>query len=388
MAYSEIIKKIIKENDSNIEVGEGSGVNDLLIKPLSSVFSYYHNKVSDIEDFIVFKDPSNVSNDVMDALASNFLLSRKEGNVSRGYVKISFEKPQSLTLPKNTKFSTSDGKIYNSSKQYSITKSQMSANLENSLYLTGLIAVEAEEAGEDYTIRTNEINEIVDASFNYVSVWNPSNFSKGEDSETNEELYNRILLSVTNETASSETSVKNILGKSFEFKDLSIKGFGDEEMLRDIVYSGIEFDSYVKLDLFGKRNGFSTNPHNENISGFFTFSGIEPPDITSVTLSELSDSQYQALYKKDNGLSANVGSLKIVDDDFSDPSISSNWTRSDSKTGYGVLRHPDEINLENSSIQLGLQTGEVSSSEINVSYTEVKSISDDMKNLVELMGIE
>jgi hypothetical protein len=376
-----LIKDIIKNSDPDLDISEGSGLNDILIKPLSTIMGYYHTKLGALEQSLTLQDIENMSEDELDALASNYLITRRTGNRSTGYVKISFDYARSLTLPINTKFSTASGKIFNTTRQYSISISQMTFNSQGGYYQTGAIAVEADEEGEDYTIGPNEINQIVGVDFDYVKTWNPSSFSRGEDSETNLEVYNRVLESATNETAMSELSIKKILGKSYTFKDITVKGYGDEEMLRDLKFIGVDFATYVKLDFFGKQRGFYEPPYNENIAGAFVVSGQEPPEISNVSLNELSNTAYQALYKKDNGLAANTSSLNVLDETFSGQEINQSWIKSDATLGKGVLKHPLEIQLDNETVRLGLEPHEVTATEVNVNIEEVQKITEEVNQL-------
>lgn len=382
MDTKQVVKDIINTNDPNLDTGEGSGLNDILIKPLSTVLGYYENTLGDLQNSMTISDPTLMSDDEMDALASNYLLTRREGNKATGYAKIAFKRATTFTLSANTAMTTTEGKVFYTTQQYSIGSSQMTLNVEAGNYNTGAIPVIAEDEGDDYTIGPDELNGITNATFDYVKVWNPAAFTKGVEKETNQELYDRIVDNYTNEAALSETSYTKILGKHYTFKKISIKGYDDSEMHRDIVYGGVNLDTYVKLDYYGKLRGYSESPYNENIAGTFVISGEEPPNISNVALSEFTTDTYTSIYKLNNGLSAISGSVNLLNETFSGLEIDETWVKSDAQFGYGVLKHPNEITLSNSEAKLGLLPEEVDASELNVGFADVQKIKIRVENIL------
>ena len=354
MNTRDTIKIILQNSDPTLDISEGSGLNDILIKPLSTVLNYYHNIVNGLQSKLSLRDPENMGNDELDAIGANYMVVRKSGEKATGYGKISVTSPISIILPTGTTFTTSDGKLFVTTRQYSISSGQMAQNYTNNVYVTDRIPLEATEKGDEYTIDPEEINDVLNVNFDFIKAWNPEAFSKGVDEESNESFYTRIMESITSETTFSELSFKKILSKQFDFKDLKITGYGDSEMVRDLKIGGVDLINYYKGDYFGKRKGYVSSPYNENIAGFFIVSGQEPPAITNVSLNEYTDSQYLALYAADNGLTTDVESLNLLSDAFDEDNLTTNWFLSDAKIGYNKLKYADEITIENHTVKLGI----------------------------------
>lgn len=370
MDTKQLVRNIIAEYDADIDTSEGSGVTDILINPLSNILDYYKIVLQELENFLSVTDLSSLSESDLDAIASTFLITRKVGSKATGYVKIGFAAPVNLTIQKGQQFKTSDGKYYQTTRQYSMTSGQMSLNTENNYYVTGAIPVEAMASGDDYTIGPNEINEIVNAPFTYLKVFNTTSFSRGVDNETNAELYDRLLASATSDTSLSKLSFKKIIEDHYDIKDLDVKGFGDIEMVRDINYSGVDFGSYTKLDFFGKTQGEDTLPHNQNIAGAFILSGQQPPDFQNLSLNEFDDVQYEGVYRLDDALYANTVSTNLLNETFSEATLSTNWLTSDGELGYGRTKVPEEISVVGSTVRLGI--GEDTEPEIEVVLNQKK----------------
>ena len=216
MDTKQLVKNIITQIDPDIDTSEGSGVTDILINPLGNVLSYYQTILQELENFLSVVDLTTLSETDLDAIASTFLLTRRSGALATGYVKIGFSSAINLTVQKGQQFQTSDGKVFQTTREYSITANQMSLNVENNYFITGAIPVEAMGAGDDYTIGPDEINEVVSPTFTYLKVFNPNSFSRGVDDETNEAFYERLVDSATSDTSLSKLSFKKIISDHYD----------------------------------------------------------------------------------------------------------------------------------------------------------------------------
>lgn len=386
MDTKQLVKNIITQNDPDIDVSEGSGITDILINPLSNVLEYYQTILQELENFLSIVDLTTLSKEDLDAIASTFLLIRRSGSLATGYVKIGFSSATNLTIQKGQQFKTSDGKVFQTAREYSITASQMSLNVENNYYITGSIPIEAMNSGDDYTIGPDEINEIVNATFTYLKVFNPNSFSRGVADETNEAFYERLLNSTTSDTSLSKLSFKKIISDHYDIKDLDVKGFKDIEMVRDINYIGVDFDDYEKLDFFGKVQGDDTLPQNQNIGGAFILSGQQPPDFQNLSLNEFDDIQYKGIYRLDDALYANIVSTNLLNETFNEATLSSNWLTSDGELGYSKLKVPEEISIVSSTAKLGIAEDTEPDIQVVFSQNQLNSVIAQLTKVIESVG--
>jgi hypothetical protein len=386
MDVKQLVKNIITQNDPDIDVSEGSGVTDILINPLSNVLGYYQTILQELENFLSVVDLTALSKEDLDAIASTFLLTRRSGSLATGYVKIGFSSAVNLTIQKGQQFKTSDGKLFQTIREYSITAGQMSLNTENNYFITGAIPVEAMEAGDDYTIGPDEINEVVNSPFSYLKVFNPNSFSRGVDDETNETFYERLVNSATSDTSLSKLSFKKIISDHYDIKDLDVKGFEDIEMVRDINYVGVDFDDYERLDFFGKVQGDDTLPQNQNIAGAFILSGQQPPDFLNLSLNEFDDAQYEGVYRLDDVLYANTVSTNLLNETFSEATLSSNWLTSDGELGYSKLKVPEEISIVSSTAKLGIAEDTEPEIQVVLDQKKLNEIIDQISRVIRSLG--
>jgi hypothetical protein len=95
-------------------------------------------------------------------------------------------------------------------------------------------------------------------------------------------------------------------------------------------------------------------PYNENIGGAFILSGQQPPDFINLSLNEFDDTQYEGVYRLDDALYANIVSTNLLNETFTEATLSSNWLTSDGALGYSKLKVPDQIKVTGSTVRLGI----------------------------------
>jgi hypothetical protein len=381
MNSKEIIKKIIAEKNPDIDISDGSGVTDILVNPLSSVLDYYETTLSDLQHSLSIKNMEDYTDDELESLAENFFIERKTGSNSTGYVKIIFEKPVNITIPPNTIFLSSKNIRFYSIKEYSINSTTMSNNITSGGYETGPINIMSESVGEDQVAQKNEINSIENPNFDYIKVYNELPCLNSVPTESNEDLYNRILLAATTYTALSPASYEKILKDNFDVKNVIVKGFGDKEVTRDIAYEGTGVYNKVTSDYCGKLREYSLEPHNKNFCGYAIYSGEEPPDIYSISLNEITNNNYEGLYKLNDSLKCEINSENLIDENFDSGVLSETWHSSDAYKGIDSLMNEDEIRAYGGSVILGISQETIQNIDVCIARNEFEAIENSVKEL-------
>jgi len=374
MNSKETIKTIIRDANPDIDISDGSGVTDILINPLSSVLNYYEDVLENLQHSLSIKNFEDYSSDELDSIAATFFISRKESLNSNGFVKIIFKSPINITIPSGTVFTSTEGIRFISIKEYSINENNMGSNVVVGGYSTGPIYVSAELPGDDQVADKNEINNIEDFSKEYVKVYNEIPILKDISTESDEDLYNRILLAATTYTANSQSSYEKILKEHFNIKDIVVKGFGDKEVSRDIAYEGTSTYNKITSDFYGKLRSYNSEPHNTNFSGYIIYKEDTPPDINSISLNELTDTDYEGLYKSADSLKATITTDNLIDDSFDSAILSESWHTSDAMLGIDDLANENEIRVDNSAVILGVSEASVENINICMARNELEAI--------------
>ncbi len=362
----EYIKRRIKDFDEGIDTSTGSPIGDLFVNPLSLVIQDNIDFEEHLLSVLGIQDPETLTEDELDALASNFLVTRIDGAKASGYVKLFYSVPTSVTVPLGTIFSTQDGKTYLTTSTYAITRDLMSGNTAGyPYYSTGNIPVESSEYGEEFFTKAYTINSII-STLNPLPamVKNPLAIIGGGDRETNTALKSKIISSSGNQSVASPNGIKKVLQNTFPtITSLTVKANGDAEMLRDITYSGVEVGNYYTSDFNAKVSGLLSYPHNESIAYVGRFEDtdettvVELPD-PSDFIYELTNTSYAGLMKDNDPLYSELGVYNILEENFDETTTATgykkNWIASDGLVSKGNLARAGEIQVDSAAIKLGI----------------------------------
>jgi|AntRauTorckE6833_2_1112554.scaffolds.fasta_scaffold00277_27 hypothetical protein len=234
-----LLIKQIAELDPEIDLGEGSNFRDLFISPVSTLFSNYQSEHNRIVNNLTIKDPTKLTEEELDAIGANFLVTRTEGDYHTGKIKLYFSEPVSLNLPVNTTFYFEDtGYEYETINKYTGTKFAMSQTYDvDGYYSTAEISIRSVRKTADGALSSKTILKSkngVSPSPQRIEV--SSSISGGTARETNSQYYTRILNSVKTSTLASESVIEsNVKAQDSAIETVKVIGSGDALMVRDLL---------------------------------------------------------------------------------------------------------------------------------------------------------
>jgi hypothetical protein len=262
----------LKEYDSTFEVRKGTGFAQLFINPMQFLMQPMVDEAAELviaQSFLRIlqqPDPDTFSEEAVDSLASNFYVTRNPGAVSGGIARVYYSATVDREWPANgTIFTGENNKIYTNPAVFSITAAAMSVNIENGSYYYD-IPVISEELGEDTELAIAGLVSL-DNDPDVLTVANLVAFTGGSSKETNKELIERVRKSIAVRDLVTGKGFSSIMFENFvgTLTELQAIGFGDVEMMRDIVYNthiGGKIDGYFKT--------------NKILPGYKTFAGLLP----------------------------------------------------------------------------------------------------------------
>lgn len=228
---TEFLEDKLKEFNPDIDVSEGTAVRDIFIKPLESVNQPIQDEIINIQKNLSLIEGADLPPEELDRLAANFFVTRREGGKARGSVRIFFSDPIDLFLPQGTVFTAADGQRFLSLIDNQITSIGLRLNIFGQLFFAD-VDVEAESAGESGNIDENFIVEVDEAQDEIVQVTNPAAFTGGFDTETNQELLDRLLEAITIRNLINKPGSKIILLENFNrIADILVVGFNDKQTI-------------------------------------------------------------------------------------------------------------------------------------------------------------
>jgi hypothetical protein len=187
----------------------------------------------------VIKNPELASDEIVNAILSNFQITRRIGSLSTGRVKMVFSKETTQTISTSVVFKTSEGLEFKPSSTFRIIsepKDPMDLKLVNSGVgqYYAIVPVVASSRGADYQIRDGiPLFTSLSSSF-FVAASSFGNFVGGSEDETNEALIARLPEAMAVKNLSSRLSISSTLKSAFsDILDVSTQGASSPVMARN-----------------------------------------------------------------------------------------------------------------------------------------------------------
>jgi hypothetical protein len=393
MNIKELLKQIIQAYDSTIDVSDSSVEADLLLNPAAALLDPFVAQLQFLLNNLGLKTPEAITEEELDAIISNYLIFRNSGGKVTGAVEFFYDEPISLSIPSGSTVSTRTGETFKVIQSYYISETTMAANTWNfPLYSTGPITVQAEGSEAKYSIPAGAIvsTTITPAP---VQVTNSASFGQGTPKETNTEVVDRLLSSIVSKSYASAASIDASLNADYpSISKVVVRGMNDLEMLRDVIYSGINaYENRITIDYYGKvPSGIVTlswpYPESKVYYQLFyddpTTSGIVP-DLPQMEefIFELDD--YKGIFKLNNGLTTVFDKSSLLNESFNETTLPTRWVASDAALSAGILRTSNEVVIDNGRLRLGYtRTGDnVEESEISITPQFIYYILNSIKQI-------
>jgi len=255
LPIAEFLKERLVEYDPEFELRKGTAFEHLFFKPMEFITQPFRDEANEIyisQSFLRIlrsPDPDGFDEEAVDALAANLYVTRRGGNKSSGVVRAYYNEPVDREYPATgAVWNSSGGDVFVNPATFVITVDQMSIQVEDGLFYFD-IPIESEEEG-DIEVAVAEIVELV-GDDDVIRVTNKLAFSGGVARETNVDFIARIQQSIAVRDLLIGKGFSAILFENFPNTLLEVQpvGFGDDEMMRDILYNthiGGKVDGYSK----------------------------------------------------------------------------------------------------------------------------------------------
>ena len=238
------LQTFITDNFPEADVAPGTVLNELLIKLDATLQNPITNTMSDLGQAnsisAALASTTDTFNSIIDAIASNYNVTRNQGLRSVGTLKVVVAKNQSYYLPPGFTFVQPVLSLnYATTAQYHITPNPSVAgdiqlfNANNQFYF--LLPVVAAAVGSQFQVSANAqfalgTNQNISG---FVSASAYGSFTTGLPEETDKALIARIQTGLNNKTLLTPASILSRLQDIYPtLIDLSVIGANDEEMTR------------------------------------------------------------------------------------------------------------------------------------------------------------
>jgi len=250
-----IIQQLL-EFDPTFDVGGGVATTGLMIEPLSIILQPIVNELIALQDnqsiltILEQDDPDDFPEDIVDGLASNAFVDRILGEIATTTQRVRFFEPQDFSATQGVLvFRGPSGQRFTNALSISVTEAEMSLNIDGGLVYVD-ISIIAMDSGTAHNVDAGSISEMEAEPVGVANTTNLFDVEDGRDRETNTELIDRIKIAVTVRALVTGRGIIVTLTENFTtIVEVQPVGFGDDEMMRDIVYNvhiGGNVDVYVR----------------------------------------------------------------------------------------------------------------------------------------------
>lgn len=258
LPIAEFLEARLKEYDPTFEVRKGTAFEQLFFKPMQFIIQ----PLRDESDFIQLSqsfrrillttDPNAFNEEAVDSLAANLFVTRDSGQVSAGVARVYYSDPVAREWAANSAiFTGSNSKTYSNPAPFAITREEMGSQIDGGLFYAD-IPVQSTALGEGNDLPASGLVSLA-SDTDVITVTNTLPIKGGRAKETNTELINRVKSSISVRDLVTGKGFNAILSQNFPtyISELQAVGFGDKEMMRDIVFN---------THIGGKIDGFFTPP--------------------------------------------------------------------------------------------------------------------------------
>jgi hypothetical protein len=304
----EIIRQYVSDRYPDVDFSQLSTLNDILIRPFAQIYLVLGRLIKEFSKtntiYGALSLPDSAKDNIIDSLLSNFSIQRRTGNVATGSVKINFfDNPNNYLIDESFQFSTTDGLIFSPSGTFTASSNPTNSSQlkiykdvgsNNNFIIVPFIA---ELPGSEYNIEKYTSLNLISSRTGIISANAFTKFTGGQNKETNEELVNRLIPSLSARNLASPLAIEQTLRDKFpEIQQISIHGINSELMTRNShnifgIKSGAYCDIYVKTSSFVEEF-FEQNLIAQKITPFLVsldsrLAGYEGKYILSTTKDQL-----------------------------------------------------------------------------------------------------
>ena len=227
------LEEVLDTNHPEVYRGADGAFHDMVMMPVKSFLDPVRRNAEETRTRVSIANYASLTTAEMDDLVANFITERESGERASGSVRLYCSTPRSVTITVANRVIGKNGKFYYPLPSIQkITSLEMAVNVENGLYYMDVI-VAAEAEGPDYEIGPDEITAITGIAV--AAITNKYSISGGITGQSNADLYQDIVTARSFGNSTSAGGIARLFRSLTWLQFLSVVGYGDPEMRRDMV---------------------------------------------------------------------------------------------------------------------------------------------------------
>jgi hypothetical protein len=306
------------------DFSKGSAVRDLVIGAMAYIFAYLKKE----RDYIRARQSllllgtltGTDADDAVDEIMSNWFLTRKTGRKATGRVTVYLSKSIDVSIPATTMFYKTSTAVFYPNSKSTLTYGPddllpiRNSNGEISAYSFD-VPVIAADTGVDYNVDPGPFSDFTRFSAYILRVENQNAISTGTEIESTVDLLDRAPTAITVRDLNSSRSIDATLRDNFEIDQVSVIGYGDSEMIRDLIAeeaTGTRIHAGGCVDVFLRQPITESKTFTGVVGGEFTDPRPFRTSFRDDTVPDFSGVQAGDILKIYNNLSVSEANLYVV----------------------------------------------------------------------------
>lgn len=242
-----LVLELLREKFPDMNFAPGSVLEQVLAYPWALLGTDSQQQAEALRQSMSLKSvtesPETADPELVDALLSNYMIERKQGESVSGTLVITTDQRASFALRKTAEFKSGD-RVFNPIRDYTfVSNLSLATDVGIVVYQPGpqfsgtwLVTIQVQES------TVGGASVAVDTPFTLTNVTLPglrsavaaSAFAAGQTIETNQEMLERLEPGIAAKTTGDRSSIEATLYDAFPtIQDISVIGKGDDEMRRD-----------------------------------------------------------------------------------------------------------------------------------------------------------
>lgn len=223
LAAEPLVAEWISSRNPTLDLSPASTLYEVMVRPMTEFYLFVRAQADALRQTqslnVIESNPELASDSVVDALLSNFMISRRQGAKAVGVAKVVVAYDAIYSIANGASFTTPSGLEFVATQNWTI-KADAEGDTQLTLYPSGeqfyfLLPLEAAEVGSQYVIADQVQLTPATPISNFVSATTFGSFRGGSDSETNSELIARIPASLSARNLVSATAIQGVLRERF-----------------------------------------------------------------------------------------------------------------------------------------------------------------------------
>ena len=244
LAAETLIGQYVSDRFPSIDVTPGTTIYDLVIRPAAIVYLTNRAQLTALAAtnsiLGIQNNPSLASDQVLDSILSNFLITRNPGTNVTGNLRINVSRSAAYTIQAGVEFTAPNGLIYTADTTVNGTPSP-SNSIDVQLYSSDstntqwyfIVPVTAAGSGSTYILVGQPQFTMADPIPNLISIFAFGGFNNAVNQETNDQLIARIPNALSAKNLVSRSSLNSVLKDNFpQVTSVGVAGFGDPALRR------------------------------------------------------------------------------------------------------------------------------------------------------------